>query len=181
MGYRTNRRETALKIETRIITSLKQDPNNARTHDARNLKAIASSLESFGQRKPIVITPNGVVLAGNGTIEAAKTLGWTEISVAVIPADWDNAKAKAYALADNRTAELADWNTDILASQLVELDSEGWDISILGFDANLQPPTDPEFLPSDEQQPRLDERSPTTCPNCQFTWRVGAKGEVDPA
>jgi DNA modification methylase len=156
-----------MKIETRKIDSLQQDPNNARTHDARNLKAIASSLESFGQRKPIVIAPNGVVLAGNGTIEAAKSLGWTEISVAVIPADWDNAKAKAYALADNRTAELADWDTSILASQLIELDSEGWDISALGFDV-----PEPTELPKEDDEPlNFDEIDYITKPG--DVWKLG--------
>ena len=91
------------------ITDLSLDPKNARKHSARNLEAIAASLEKFGQRKPIVVH-RGVVLAGNGTLEAAKTLGWTEIEVAEVPDDWDNDTAKAYALADNRTAVLDDPN-----------------------------------------------------------------------
>jgi ParB-like chromosome segregation protein Spo0J len=169
-----------MQVETRLISKLTADPENARTHDKKNLDAIASSLEKFGQVKPIAVTRTGVVLAGNGTLRAAESLGWSEISVVVVPESWDYATAKAYALADNRTAELAEWDTSVLASQLVELDSVGWDVSELGFE-RLEPPTDPEFLPSDEEQPRLDERSPTTCPHCQFTWRVGAKGEINPA
>lgn len=167
MGHHQQRIEPILKIETRTIASLKQDPNNARTHDARNLKAIASSLEAFGQRKPIVITPNNIILAGNGTLEAAKTLGWSEISVAVVPADWDSAKAKAYALADNRTAELADWDTSILASQLIELDSEGWDISALGFDI-----PEPIELPTEDDEPlSFDETEAITKPG--DVWKLG--------
>jgi ParB-like chromosome segregation protein Spo0J len=132
------------------ISDLTADPENARTHDKKNLDAIASSLEKFGQRKPIVVMPTGVILAGNGTWAAAKQLGWSEIMVSVTPADWDYATAKAYALADNRTAELADWDTDILASQLIELDSVGWEAKDLGFDADLTPPTDPEPMPPRE-------------------------------
>jgi hypothetical protein len=139
-----------MQVEVRRISDLTADPDNARTHDKKNLDAIASSLEKFGQRKPIVVMPTGVILAGNGTWAAAKQLGWTEITVSVTPADWDYATAKAYALADNRTAELADWDTDILASQLIELDSVGWEAKDLGFDADLTPPTDPEPMPPRE-------------------------------
>ena len=139
-----------MQVEVRRISDLTADPENARTHDKKNLDAIASSLEKFGQRKPIVVMPTGVILAGNGTWAAAKQLGWTEITVSVTPADWDYATAKAYALADNRTAELADWDTDILASQLIELDSVGWEAKDLGFDADLTPPTDPEPMPPRE-------------------------------
>jgi len=144
-----------MKIETRPIKTLTPDPQNARKHDQRNLDAIKASLDKFGQRKPIVVTPEGVVLAGNGTLEAAKSLGWSEIAVTVTPKDWDYATAKAYALADNRSAELAEWDTSILASQLVELDSEGWDIGELGFD--VPEPTEP--LVEDDSPLTFDEEA----------------------
>ena len=115
------------------ITQLSLDPKNARKHSQRNLDAIAASLEKFGQRKPIVVH-RGVVLAGNGTLEAAKSLGWTEIDVAEVPDNWDNDTAKAYALADNRTAELAEWDESELAKQLLELVEKDWDIAELGFE-----------------------------------------------
>jgi ParB-like chromosome segregation protein Spo0J len=154
-----------MKLETWLIADLTADPQNARTHDKRNLDAIATSLTKFGQRKPIVITPEGIILAGNGTVQAAKQLKWKEVQVTITPKEWDYATARAYALADNRSAELAEWDTSVLASQLVELDSVGWEISDLGFDAILQPPTDPEFLPEDSN-PRLDQKEPKFCPNC---------------
>jgi DNA modification methylase len=123
-----------MKLETWLIANLTADPQNARTHDKRNLDAIATSLTKFGQRKPIVITPEGIILAGNGTVQAAKQLKWKEVQVTITPKEWDYATARAYALADNRSAELAEWDTSVLASQLVELDAEGWDIGELGFD-----------------------------------------------
>ena len=131
-----------MKIETWKVANLLPDPQNARKHDQRNLDAIKTSLDKFGQRKPIVITPEGVVLAGNGTLEAAKALGWSEITVALTPADWDYATAKAYALADNRSAELAEWDQSILASQLIELQTEDWDLAGLGFDVNPEVATE---------------------------------------
>jgi len=97
------------------------------------LDAIANSLQKFGQRKPIVVH-NGVVIAGNGTLEAALKLGWHEIAVTEVPDNWDADTAKAYAIADNRTAELAEWDTSVLVSQLLEMEDEGCDLKEFGFD-----------------------------------------------
>ena len=145
-----------LRLETVLISSLSLDPSNARKHDAKNLASIAGSLKLFGQRKPIVVSGANVVVAGNGTLEAAKSLGWSEISVVRIPNDWTAEQVKAYALADNRTAELAEWDAKVLADQLIELDAEGWDVSEFGFDA-LEPPIefDDEPLSFDEVQPKV--------------------------
>ncbi|MCE9636098.1 MAG: site-specific DNA-methyltransferase [Planctomycetes bacterium] len=103
----------------RPIASLREDPHNARKHDKRNLAAIAASLSEFGQRKPIVALADGTVIAGNGTLAAAKSLGWTEIAVATFE---DEEKAKAYAIADNRAGELASWDDDLLAQALSGID-----------------------------------------------------------
>jgi len=122
-----------VELETVAIESLILDPQNARKHSTRNIDAIKTSLEKFGQRKPIVVH-NGVIVAGNGTLEAAKLLGWEEIAVSVCPEDWDADTAKAYALADNRTAELAEWDEIALSNQLTDLIDLGWSIKNLGFE-----------------------------------------------
>lgn len=168
-----------LEIENVQIDSLTFDPTNARKHDAKNLDAIAGSLKLFGQRKPIVVTPDNVVVAGNGTLQAAKNLGWTEIAIARTPRGWTWEQIKAFALADNRTAELAEWDAEVLKDQMLELDAVGWDIAEFGFEP-LHPPLNPDFKPTDEEQPRLDQRIPIICPNCAFEWRVGSKGEIEP-
>jgi len=124
-----------MKIETLQIKDLTPDPANARQHDEKNLKAIQGSLNQFGQRKPIVITGAGVIVAGNGTVEAAKRLGWTKIDAVRVPGDWTAEQTKAFALADNRTAELAAWNTEALTAQLQELEEKGWEIADFGFEA----------------------------------------------
>jgi site-specific DNA-methyltransferase (adenine-specific) len=138
-----------LRIENISIASLAFDSGNARKHDQKNLDAIESSLRLFGQRKPIVVTGANIVVAGNGTLEAAKNMGWEKIDVVRIPSDWTPEQVKAYALADNRTAELAEWDSSILAQQLLELDAVGWDLKELGFET-LEPPTDIEILEQDE-------------------------------
>lgn len=124
-----------MKIERIKIIALKLDPNNARQHDQKNLDAIAGSLKQFGQRKPIVISTDNVIVAGNGTVTAAQSLGWDEIDAVRVPADWSADQIKAFALADNRTAELATWSPEVLAAQLIELENAGYEIVELGFES----------------------------------------------
>lgn len=121
----------ALAYERVRIDSLKFDPRNARKHDDRNIKAIMDSLSKFGQQKAIVVGDGGVVIAGNGTLEAAKRLGWDTIDVrrSGLKAD----EATAYAIADNRSAELAEWDDPVLGDILGELKESGWELDDLGF------------------------------------------------
>lgn len=100
-------------IERVKIDSLSLDPANARKHSKKNLDAIKGSLRKFGQQKPIVVDKNGVVVAGNGTLAAAKELSWEEISA--VRTELTGPEAMAFAAADNRTAELAEWDVEILA------------------------------------------------------------------
>lgn len=122
-----------LEIKVIAIDDLILDPDNARAHNQKNLDAIAKSLQMFGQRKPVVITKELVVVAGNGTLEAARQIGWKGLSCVTVPDDWNTDTIKAYALADNRTAELASWNTEVLLGQLRDLDSSDWSVTDLGF------------------------------------------------
>ena len=148
-----------MKLETIKIEKLTPDPNNARTHDDTNLKAIEGSLSQFGQRKPIVIGQDNIIVAGNGTVEAAKRLGWTEIEAVRVPADWNADRIKAFALADNRTAELAAWDTDVLNSQLAELEEAGFSVSEFGFEVPEIPILDIETI--EDEVPETPE-SPKT-------------------
>jgi site-specific DNA-methyltransferase (adenine-specific) len=144
-----------MNIQTLRIADLTPDPQNARQHDDKNLKAIQGSLKEFGQRKPIVITEAGVIVAGNGTVEAAKRLGWTDIQVVKVPDDWTPDKVKAFAIADNRTAELANWNQEVLTSQLLELEAEGWELAEFGFEAFELPA---------EDKPIIEDEIPESAP-----------------
>jgi ParB-like chromosome segregation protein Spo0J len=115
-----------MQIESLPIADLHPDPANARLHPARNLEAITSSLARFGQQKPIVIDANNVVRAGNGTLAAAVSLGWTHINV--VRSNLLGVEATAFAIADNRSAELATWDPDLLSAALNDPD-----IGPLGF------------------------------------------------
>jgi len=127
-----------MKLEKLKISQLTPDPANARNHSDSNLAAIAASLEQFGQRKPIVVSKDNIVIAGNGTMRAAQQLGWELIDTVRVPADWSEAKIKAFALADNRVAELAEWDTSVLMEQAGALMGDGFKLEDFGFtDADL--------------------------------------------
>ncbi len=149
--------------------SLTLDPANARTHSPKNLAAIKASLTRFGQRLPIVVQREGMIVrAGNGRVMAARELGWTHIAAVVC--DDENIDAVAFAIADNRSAELADWDDAALAALLDELPAET--VADLGFDdddlaALAGDDSDAAFDPVGfDDQGRLDEKSPVKCPHC---------------
>ncbi len=142
------------------ISSLVNDPNNARKHGTKNIAAIKGSLAKFGQQKPIVIDAKNIIIAGNGTLEAAKQLGWTHINAVVT--ELDDLGKMAFALADNKTSELAEWDDPILAEQLDWLDKQDFDISDIGFE-----PVNMDFDPGTEgEQGKLDEKQKKICPHC---------------
>ena len=122
-----------MKIETIAVAELSLDPSNVRKHSRRNLDAIKASLRKFGQQKPIVVDAKGIVLAGNGTLTAAKELGWTEIQAT--RTELAGVDATAFAIADNRTAELAEWD-EKLRDVLESLKAEDYPLDEIGFDEN---------------------------------------------
>lgn len=126
--------ENALEVTQVQISDLILDPDNARKHNRKNLDAIKNSLTTFGQRRPLVVMTDMVVIAGNGTLVAMRELGWKQCSVTITPEEWTQEQAKAYALADNRTAELAEWDNAQLAATLANLEEAGWPVQDLGFE-----------------------------------------------
>jgi len=165
---------TTPKYETVAISQLKLDPNNARKHPPTNINRIKASLAAFGQQKPIIIDRENVVRAGNGTLLAAMELGWKEMQV--VRSDLSGDAATAYAIADNRTAELAEWDDMLLAQQLAELAASSeqlWDAA--GFTAET--PHSGKQVSGDEREPsgdfeQVDESLETKyeCPKCHFKW-----------
>src|SRR5689334_9508077 len=96
------------------LDSLTLDPANARTHDEKNLAAIKGSLKRFGQRLPLVVQRQGMIVrAGNGRVMAGRSMGWSHMACVVV--DESEVEATAFAIADNRSAELAEWDDEALA------------------------------------------------------------------
>ena len=120
-----------MQVEIKKVQDLQEDPENVRAHDSRNIRVIKESLERFGQQKPIVINEEGRVIAGNGTLQAAKEIGWEEIQV--VCTKLDSEAAKAFAIVDNRSNELSDWDEEALLNDLVNLMDSGIDIESIGF------------------------------------------------
>jgi len=142
------------------IDEVFQDPNNANQHDQRSIDAIAGSLRKFGQQKPIVVGEKGVILAGNGTHAAAKSLGWKDI--AVVKSTLKDFQAMAYALADNQTSKLADFDAEILNAQIELIAANDLDIdfSDFGFELpDLDGGESSEGLTDDDAVPEVDDNS----------------------
>ncbi len=126
-------KEPNLNIKTVPIDSLDYDPFNVREHDERNVEAIKASLARFGQQKPIVAKKDGTVIAGNGTLGAMRLLGYKEVIIA--ETELDGEQAVAFSIADNRTSELASWDSAKLASQLDMLSEDKELLASSGFNA----------------------------------------------
>ena len=174
-----------MNIEEIPIAELDLDPANVRQHDEKNLAAIKSSLKRFGQQKPIVVDPKGIVIAGNGTLTAARALGWDRIRI--VRTQLEGSEATAYAIADNRTAELATWDDDALMQQLSALDLEDSAlVEAAGFSAaELEGMVDKLLHDEDESSTKeIDVDSfdlAHQCPRCGFEFdkTIETKTEID--
>src|SRR5215469_14672244 len=118
------------------VGALKPNARNARTHSKKQIRQIADSVTAFGFLVPILIDDGGVIIAGHGRYDAAVLLGLQEVPVIRVEG-LSEAKRRALALADNKIAENAGWDRELLATELPELADilivEGLDVSITGF------------------------------------------------
>lgn len=113
------------------IDEVIEHPNNVRVHGKRNLSVIKNSLQQWGQYKPILVQKSTMhILAGNGTHQAAVSLGWKEIDCNVI--DVDDEQAKAILIMDNRSSELSENDEKNLLDMLQGLESSMLDLT--GYD-----------------------------------------------
>ena len=160
------------------VSDLYEDPANARGHPDKNIQAITDSLKRFGQTLPLVTLPDGMVVAGNGRLRAMRALGWEECDV-VVRGDWSSLDAAAYAIADNRTAELAGWDDEGLRSLLDTMDDEM--LEVLAFS-----PTDIENLTGQfdvagVDMPELDDSDRSPFQQMTFTLHEAQALLVDEA
>ena len=116
------------------IKSIRPYEKNPRRNDEA-VEAVAASIREFGWQQPIVVDKDGVIIAGHTRYKAAKKLKCDTVPV-VVADDLTEDQVKAYRLADNKTGELAEWDTALLGEELAELDD--FDMSQFGFDTILQ-------------------------------------------
>ena len=127
--------DTTLHIADLAIDQLKPYPKNARTHSKKQIQQIARSIEEFGFNNPVLIDADGTIIAGHGRVEAARLLGMEAVPT-LMAKHMTPAQVQAYRLADNKLAELAGWDPDILKIEfqnLFELDNT-LDLTLTGFE-----------------------------------------------
>ena len=122
-----------MKVELRDIQTIRPYESNPRLND-QAVEAVAKSLREFGFRQPIVVDADGVIICGHTRYKAAQKLGLKQVPVHVAT-DLTPAQVKAYRIADNQTATLADWNYDLLPLELKDLQGMNFDLDLLGFSA----------------------------------------------
>ena len=143
------------------IDKLREDPLNVRLHPEYNIEAIKKSLQEFGQHSALVCREDGTVIVGNGRLKAMKALGWK--TAWVIFVDDDTEKAIRRSIADNRTAELAEWDWEKLNKYIKEYD-------IIGFD-NIKEYIDDDIkIITDDYIENNKKKFKNKCPRCGYEW-----------
>jgi DNA modification methylase len=126
-----------LRIDWVPIATLRPNPRNPRTHSRRQIKQLAANIRRFGFTNPVAVDGDRMILAGHGRVDAARLAGLTEVPIIRLD-HLAPAQRRAYLIADNRIAEQAGWNRELLAIELGELVEllpiEGCDISLTGFE-----------------------------------------------
>lgn len=107
---------SSIEIVMRKIGELKPYENNPR-HNDMAVDAVAASIQQFGFKNPVIIDKDGVIVAGHTRYKAAKKLGITDIPC-ISADDLSDEQIKAFRLADNKTAELAEWDEDLLGKEM---------------------------------------------------------------
>lgn len=125
-----------LGLEFMQTDAVRPAPRNARQHSKEQIRAIAGSIRRFGFTNPILVQGNLEIIAGHGRWEAARLLGMREVPVLRLEG-LSKADVRAYAIADNRLAEQATWDNEILLEQIDEilLDEPDYDVTLTGFSA----------------------------------------------
>lgn len=150
------------------IDDVKPYENNPRNNDEA-VDATANSIKEFGWKQPIVVDKNNIIIVGHTRLKAAKKLGLKKVPV-VVASDLSDDQVTAYRLADNKTGELAEWNTKLLDDEIQSLFDI--DMSDFGFDEDI------EFEPADSVSVRIDEpaepsnQKEVTCPHCGETFKI---------
>jgi DNA modification methylase len=143
------------KVERWPLDRLIPYARNARTHDDAQVAQIAASIREWGWTTPVLVDEKGTIIAGHGRVLAARQLGLQEAPV-MVARGWSEAQCKAYVLADNKLAENAGWNKQILMLEVADLNTLGFDLSLVGFSdreltafsaAQHQGLTDPDDIP----------------------------------
>jgi DNA modification methylase len=163
-----------LRVQWVSVDKLIPYAGNSRTHSAAQVAQVAGSIRQFGWTNPLLIRPDGVIIAGHGRLLAARKLGMPEVPVIEL-AGLSEAQCRALVIADNQLALNAGWDEQMLSAELAALREDNFPLELLGIqDEKLirllaeataaDRKTDPDAVP-----PRL----PTTATVTGDLWRLG--------
>lgn len=163
---------STLNIEHIAIAALKPWKNNPRTHSKKQIKQIADSIKEFRFVNPVLIDGESRIIAGHGRVEAAKLLGWTEVPT--LRADHlSETQIRAYVIADNKLAQNAGWDVQLLGLELKELSGNlGFDVTLTGFEAEADNLIIGGEADEDDEVPQLDPTRPAVSRPGDL-WRIG--------
>ena len=122
-----------MQIKEIEVSKLIPYVNNSRTHDDAQVAQLAASIKEFGFRNPILVDGVGII-AGHGRLMAARKLGLEKVPT-IDCSDMTETQKKAYIIADNKLALNSGWDTNLLSLELEELDANGFNLELLGFDS----------------------------------------------
>lgn len=122
-----------LQVIYRPTSELTPYENNTRTHSKGQIEKIAASIQEFGFVNPILVDGSSGIIAGHGRLAAAQKLGLEQVPVIEL-GHLDDAQKRALVIADNRIAEEAGWDEQLLGLELKRLMNEDFDVSVTGFD-----------------------------------------------
>ena len=146
-----------MKVEQKPVKDLIPYINNPRHNDAA-VDAVASSIAEFGFKVPLVIDKNNVIITGHTRLKAAKKLGLETVPV-VIADDLTEAQIKAFRLADNKVAEIAEWDEDLLKIELEELADLDFDMGDFGFDPFDDETEQADIIEDEPPEPPIEPQS----------------------
>jgi DNA modification methylase len=151
-----------MQIKEVAVDKLIPYAKNSRTHSPEQVGQIAASIKEFGFRNPILVDGVGII-AGHGRLMAAQKLGLDKVPT-IDCSDMTESQKKAYIIADNKLAMNAGWDTAMLSIEMKDLEDEGFDLALLGFDdkelnALLEPEvneglTDEDAVPDVPEEPK---------------------------
>lgn len=160
-----------MKIETIPIADLIPYARNSRTHSDQQVAQVAASIREFGFTNPVLIDSEDGIIAGHGRVMAARKLNMAEVPCIRLEHLTETQK-RAYIIADNKLALNSGWDEEMLGLELADLREEDFDLGLVGFNADeiesALNPDEPNFSPgTEEDQGKLDEKSPIECPHCR--------------
>lgn len=127
--------QAMLQIEMRDVSGLVPYSKNSREHSEGQVSQLAASIKEFGFTNPVLIASDGGVIAGHGRVRAAQKLGMDQVPVIVL-SDLTPTQRRAYVIADNRLAENASWNLEMLRDEAEALAGLGFDVDLTGLEAD---------------------------------------------